>query len=259
MRLRMYILLLTGACWMAATALPSLISTHEPIPFVLEKTAQNDVVMLGTTHQQAKILNFLSDLVPHLSRSGVTHIGLEIESDQQPRLDRWMKTGTGLSDIRIFPGIDCPEYRRLLDRVRKNRLTPVALDLPKSMWQDRLTRDQWMAHRIAEVFQQNGAAKMLVIVGSLHTVKRVDWASPAIKDQFARYYLDRIHPKLRLYSVASSINESVDDCDFQKWFGRDSGPVGIETLVFDRTLGFTRTLAAGPITAKEAVDAVIVF
>ena len=259
MRLRIYIFILIGVCFIATTGTPSFISTHEPIPFVLDKAAQHDVVLLGTTHQQPKILNFISTLIPHLYKSGITHIGLEIASDQQNRLDRFMKTGTGLSEIRIFQGIDCPEYRQLIEMVRKNRLTPVALDLPKSMWRGNFTRDQWMAKRIAETSQKNEPAKMLVIVGNLHTLKQVDWIVPTIKDQFIRYHLDRINPNLSLYSVAESINESAENCDFQKWFGRDSGPVGIETLVFDRKLGLTRTIAAKPMSAHEAVDAVIVF
>lgn len=116
-----------------------------------------------------------------------------------------------------------------------------------------------MAKRISETFTAYSGMKILVIVGNLHVLKKVEWQIPAIRDQFIRYYLDLMNPDLSLYSVAGSINESVEECDFQKWFGRDSGPVGIETRVFDRKLGLTRTIAAKPMTAHEAVDAVIVF
>jgi len=259
MKLRTYIFILIGVCFITTTGNPSFIPTHEPISFVLDKVAQHDVVLLGTTHQQPKILNFISTLIPQLYQSGITHIGLEIASDQQNRLDRFMKTGTGLSEIRIFQGIDCPEYRQLIEVVRKNRLLPVALDLPKSMWRGNFTRDQWMAKRVAETLSDNEHAKMVVLVGNLHALKQVDWIVPTIKDQFIRYHLDRINPDLSLYSIAGSINETVEACDFQKWFGRDSGPVGIETRVFDRKLGITRTIAAKPMSAHEAVDAVIVF
>ncbi len=259
MKLKAYIILLVAACLPAAVGTPYFFAAHEPIPFVLDKTAQHDVVLLGTTHQQVQILSFISDLIPRLSKSGVTHIGLEIASDQQHRLDRFMQTGTGLSQIWIYSGIDCPEYRRVIEVIRKNRLAPVALDLPQSMWRGEVTRDQWMAERVAEVFRKTETAKMLVIVGNLHTLKRVDWVVSTLKDQFVRYHLDRIHPKLSLYSVAASINDPPDHCDFQKRFGGDSGPVGIETRLFDGKLGMTRTLAAKPITARAAVDAVIVF
>ena len=159
MKLRTYIFILIGVCFIATTGTPSIISTHEPISFVLDKTVQHDVLFLGTTHQQPKILNFISTLIPHLYKSGITHIGLEIASDQQNRLDRFMKTGTELSDIRIFEGIDCPEYRHVIDLIRKNRLMPVALDLPKSKWRGKYTRDRWMAKQISETFQNNENAK----------------------------------------------------------------------------------------------------
>ena len=259
MKLRTYIFILIGVCFIATTGTPSFIPTHEPITFVLDKTVQHDVLFLGTTHQQPRILGFISKLLPRLHESGITHIGLEISSDQQENLDRFITTGAGLSDIRIFEGIDCPEYRHVVDLIRKNRLFPVALDLPKSKWRGKYTRDRWMAERVAETFQNNENAKMFVVVGNLHTLKKVDWIVPTIKDQFIRYHLDRINPNLSLYSIAESINESAENCDFQKWFGRDSGPVGIETRVFDLKLGLTRTIAAKPMSAHEAVDAVIVF
>ena len=259
MKLRTYIFILIGVCFIATTGTPSFIPTHEPISFVLDKTAQHDVLFLGTTHQQPRILGFISRLIPRLHESGITHIGLEISSDQQENLDRFTKIGAGLSDIRIFQGIDCPEYRHVIDVIRKNRLVPVALDLPKSKWRGKHTRDQWMAKRISETFTAYGGVKMLVIVGNLHVLKKIEWQIPGIRDQFIRYHLDQMNPDLSSYSVAESINESAENCDFQKWFGRDSGPVGIETLVFDRKLGITRTIAAKPMSAHEAVDAVIVF
>ncbi|HIJ55159.1 MAG TPA: hypothetical protein HPQ03_03435 [Deltaproteobacteria bacterium] len=259
MKPRTYITIFIGVCFNATTGTPSFISIHEPTTFVLDKTAQHDVLFLGTTHQQPRMLNFISKLIPRLHESGITHIGLEISSDQQENIDRFMNTGTGLSDIRLFAGIDCPEYRQVIEIVRKNRLTPVAMDSPKSMWGGSLTRDQWMAMRIAETFQKNEKAKLFVIVGNLHTLKRVKWAVPAIKDQFIRYHLSLITPRLCLYSVAGSINDSPETCDFQKWFGGASTPIGIETRSFDRKLGLTRTISAKPMTAHEAVDAVIVF
>jgi len=96
-------------------------------------------------------------------------------------------------------------------------------------------------------------------VGNLHVFKKVAWQNPSIRDQFIRYHLNEMNPDLNLYSIAESINGSTAPCDFQKWFGNGSTPVGIETRVFDRKLGLTRTIAAKPMTAREAVDAVIVF
>ena len=54
----------------------------------------HDIVFLGTRHKQPLILNFISDLITALHNSGVTHIGLEIISDQQGKIDQFMKTCT---------------------------------------------------------------------------------------------------------------------------------------------------------------------
>ena len=259
MKLKTFIVILFGGCFIAATGISSFIPTSEPMSFVLEKAEQHDVVLLGTTHRQQRILQFISKLIPRLHESGITHIGLEISSDQQENLNRFMNTGTGLSNIRIFEGIDCTGYRHLLDMIRKSSLVPVALDLPKSKWRGNYTRDHWMAKRISETFSAARGVKMLVVVGNLHVLKRVEWQVTSIQDQFIRYHLDQLNPNLSMYSVVESINEPIEACDFQKWFGRNSGPVGIETRVFDRKLGLTRTIAAKPMTANEAVDAVIVF
>ena len=52
-----------------------------PQQYVLEKCRSNDIVFLGTTHRQPAILAMIADLLPDLSRAGVTHLGLEIGSD----------------------------------------------------------------------------------------------------------------------------------------------------------------------------------
>jgi hypothetical protein len=53
---------------------------------------------------------FISDLIPALHDVSVTHIGLEICSDQQGKIDHFIETDTGLTDIEIHPQIDCPGY-----------------------------------------------------------------------------------------------------------------------------------------------------
>ena len=95
------------------------------------------------------------------------------------KVDIFMKTGAGLNDIKIHSQIDCPEYRNLFNVIRDTepdkRPTPVALDLPKSKYSESISRDEWMAKSIAKIFQQNPNAKMLVIVGDNHILKKLDW------------------------------------------------------------------------------------
>ena len=233
--------------------------TYDPIPFMLNKAKVHDVVLLGTTHHCPPILRFIAQLLPQLSRVGVTHIGLEIATDQQAKIDSYMKEGKGLQDIEIFPPIDCPEYRHLLEIIRTHDLKPVALDLPRSMWKTPNTRDQWMAKTLESIFEENHNSTILVIVGNLHTIKKVEWSNPSIKDGVIRSYLSNARPDLSIFSVAECIDDSEEECDFRRVFGGTRNPIAVETKGLDFKLGTLSVIAAKPMTAREAVDAVIVY
>jgi hypothetical protein len=129
---------------------------HNPKSYVHTKFKTQNIVLLGTRHKQTPILNFIPDLITALQNSGVSYIGLEIEPDQQAKIDQFIKTGDGLNDISIHPQIDCPEYRNLFNVIRgveaNKRPALVALDLPKSKYGDNISRDEWMAESIAGVF-----------------------------------------------------------------------------------------------------------
>lgn len=231
---------------------------HPPVPFVLEKAARHDVLLLGTTHRSPQILTFLADLVPQSIDAGITHVGLEIGSDQQANIDRFIETGDSLSSVHIFPGIDCPPYRKLLEELRSTPLKPVALDLPKTLWNRGYTRDQWMAERIRDTFNLQPGAKFLVVVGNFHVLKQVQWENPDISDRFIPWHLSEHLPELKIYSIAECVESSDISCNVPKSVLKHSKPVGFETKAMDRPIWLTRYLAAKPLSARLAVDAVIV-
>lgn len=150
-----------------------------PQAYVLEAFKQNDLVLLGTIHRKPPILRFIKDLIPHLKDAGVTHIGLEIPTDQQGNIDKYMTTGNGLMDIYLHPQIECPEYRELLKTLRNldhgKRPSVVAIDLPKNIYGGKISRDEWMGRTIAGVFKTDSAVKFLVIVGNFHVLKTIEW------------------------------------------------------------------------------------
>jgi len=74
--------------------------------------------LLGTRHKREPILKFVSDLIPALNSAGVTHMGLEICSDQQNNIEQFMETVIGLNDIEIHSQIDCSGYRNLLKQIQ---------------------------------------------------------------------------------------------------------------------------------------------
>ena len=71
------------------------------VSYILEKFKTNDIVFLGTSHQEPSILNFISNLIPELNKAGVSHICLEVPSDQQNNIDHIIQTGEGLSQVGV--------------------------------------------------------------------------------------------------------------------------------------------------------------
>jgi uncharacterized iron-regulated protein len=177
-----------------------------PQSYVPNKFQTNEIVFLGTRHKQPPILEFISEIITALHNSGVTQIDLEIASDQQGKIDQFMKTGAGLTDIDIHQQTDCPEYRNLYNVIRgleaEKRPTPFALDLPKTKYKGKISRDEWMAKSIVSVFESNPNAKMLAVVGNNHVLKKMAWQDhvPNPNRSIRQYLTDR-RRKLRFFQL----------------------------------------------------------
>ncbi len=238
----------------------------EPQSYVIERLKSHDIVFLGTRHKKEASLKFVSGLIPRLHKIGSTHIGLEICSDQQGKIDSFLQTGNGLDEIKVHPLIDCAEYRDLFMTIRSlsqsKRPTVVALDLPKSMYQGETNRDEWMAHSIARIFHRNPNAKILVIVGNLHILKKVQWEDTVPNQHGSiRSYLNVLIPHRRMFSIGQLIDESAKECDFTSAFSHVEGAVAMDC---DRRfngwkIGFMAPVAAKPTEVCELLDGVIVF
>jgi hypothetical protein len=237
-----------------------------PQLYVLDQLRSNDIVFLGTTHRRQPILKFLSDLIPALHEAQVTHLGLEVCSDQQDRIDSFLQTGRGLKDIGLHLQMECPEYRNIFTTIRSlgraKRPAVLALDLPKSMYRRETNRDKWMASSIDRVFYRNPNAKMLVVVGNLHVLKKIEWEDKVTNPHgFVRSYLNELAPHRRMFSIAQCIDETPNECDFTRQFSSVRGPVPVDC---DRkfagwNIGLMATVAAKPNEIWELLDAVIVY
>jgi hypothetical protein len=238
----------------------------DPQSYVLEKLKSHDIVFLGTTHRRQPILKFLSDLIPHLHESGVTHLGLEICSDQQDRIDSFLQTGSGLRDIALHFQMECPEYRNIFNTIRgvgrTERPVVLALDLPKSMYNREINRDKWMAGCIAKVFHGNPNAKVLVVVGNLHVLKKIEWEDKVPNPHgFIRSYLNEMTPYRRMFSIGECIDKRPDECDFTREFSSIEYPVPFDCdRRFDGwNAGIMASVAAKPSQIWELLDGIIVY
>ena len=234
-----------------------------PADYIHSKLQQNDIVILGTTHKEPESLSFIADLIPSLKGRGVSHIGLEIPSDQQEKIDVFMKTGEGLDDINLNTHTDSPEYRHLFQVFRKSgRPIPVAIDLPKSMYNGNVSRDEWMARSLLIVLNRNPSAKILVLVGSLHTLKKLEWEDQVKNKHLSiREYITRERPSTRMWSVGQMIDGNPNECDFTRTFSSLPGAVALD--LDDRyrgwQMGLTATIAIVPAECFELVDGLIVY
>jgi hypothetical protein len=239
---------------------------HDPHSYVHHKLKIHDIVFLGTRHKQQPILGFISDLIPKLKESGVTHIGLETASDQQNIINKFINTGSGLSVIQIQQQIDCSEYRNLFTVLRALeatiRPTPIAIDLPKSNYNESISRDGWMAKCIAKIFQKNPNAKMLVIVGNNHVLKKLDWQDHVPNPHRSiREYLSEKRSNLRIFSIGQIIGNSIYECDFRKKFSGIDGAVALDLdeRFTGWKMGIIQLLAIKPVEVWELLDGVIVY
>ncbi len=238
----------------------------DPQSYVIEKLKSHDIVFLGTRHKREAILKFVSDLIPRLHEARTTHIGLEICSDQQGKIDSFLKTGSGLNDIKIHPLIDCAEYRTLITTIRSldqnQRPAVVALDLPKSMYQGEINRDEWMARSIARIFHRNPNAKILVIVGNLHVLKKIEWEDTVPNAHGSiRSYLNELTPHRRMFSIGQCIDESPNECNFTSAFSHMEGAVAMDCngRFSGWKIGFMAPVAAKHTKVSELLDGVIVY
>lgn len=240
--------------------------TAELGAYIRDKFKSNDIVFLGEKHRQPPILNSISELIPSLKDAGVSHICLEISSDQQGRVDHYLLSGEGLQEIQIWPQIDCPEYRCILKTIRglpKNKsIFPVAIDLPEDKFKEEISRDEYMSQEIAKLLKGNTGKKVLVVLGNLHVLKKLDWEDHLIsKHKSIREYLTGFHPGIQMFSISQLIGNNPDVCDFTKAFTSLTGAVAFDCSEKFQgwEIGSLTAIAIKETEPCDAFDGVIVY
>lgn len=149
---------------------------------VLEGMTSNSITIIGETHKRAESIQFFRALInDFVQQNKCLIIALEIASSQQLMIDQIKQGKGGVADIEIAPMIDHQPFRTLIDeligiRSSGNCLELIAID---AGFEIGARRDEWMAGKLAEQVNQT---PLLVLLGSLHTLKKVDWNLDTTKE-----------------------------------------------------------------------------
>jgi len=152
--------------------IPSLAATYAPI---LEQIKPGSITIIGETHKKAESVDMFQSLALDVIRHyQCVVIGLEISSDQQPILDAAMQGRASVNEIALWPAVDHLAYRHMLEHFAELKrqdqcIKVIAID---SGVDNVVDRDLWMALSLAEQVEDT---PVLVLLGGLHTLRRVDW------------------------------------------------------------------------------------
>ena len=147
-------------------------TSYDPI---LENIKPGTITIVGENHKRIESVEIFQSLVSEvIQRHQCVVIGLEIASGQQNILDEVMQGRSLVSDVALWPPIDHPAYRRMLGHFAdlKRRGQCITLAAVDSGSDNVIDRDLWMALSLAE---QPENTPILVLLGALHTLKRVNW------------------------------------------------------------------------------------
>jgi len=141
---------------------------------IREQIKPNTITFIGESHKKTESVELFQTLVlAAVKDHRCPVIGLEIASDQQITLDAVMLGKSSVKQIKLWPSLDHAAYRGMIENFAEFKrngqcIRVIAID---SGMDNNVDRDQWMASKLEE---QVGHQPCLVLLGSLHTLKRVN-------------------------------------------------------------------------------------
>jgi hypothetical protein len=82
---------------------------------------------------------------------------------------------------------------------------------------------------LLKLIDSKPAAKILVIVGSLHVLKKLEWQDHVPNKHLSiREYIQQKKPSIRMWSVGQLIDEHPEECDFFRRYSSLLGAVALD-------------------------------
>ena len=119
-----------------------------------------------------------------------------------------------------------------------------------------------MVESIVGIFGNHPEAKVLVVVGNNHVLKKLDWEDHVpSKTESIRSYLSEVFPEISAFSIGQLIDENSSECDFTRRFSHMDGTVAMDCDDSFRgwKIGLTSAMAIKPTEPCELVDGIIVY
>jgi len=170
-------------------------------------------LLLGETHQNPPSQNlFLSLVDVQVSQGKRVFVGLEISGGQQGNLDALLadpKAAGG--NITLYHALDHRAYREMLAQLGAYARAGVDVRAIDATDEDN-DRDATMSRNVAAAVRSGEYDVVLVLVGNLHTIKRMKWHPDS--GATSRYLAERL------------VGGGIDVCSvMQRFAGQESGPV----------------------------------
>ncbi len=143
----------------------------------------NSITLIGESHQRPESIVFFGSLVKYyLHRNRCLTVALEISSDQQSLIDKIQQDQATVANMKIASPIDHPPLRKLIQDLAEMRINGKCLKLVAvdADFKPGVERDQWIAKKLIELSRD---ATVLALLGSLHTLKKIDWEYEELKEE----------------------------------------------------------------------------
>ena len=151
------------------------VSAAENITPILDSIKPNSITIIGETHQLPESTKLFQNLIKgYLKNNECLTVALEIDSNQQKTIDKLIEGRAVVSAIEISPTIDHAAYRNMLEDLAAQKRKGICLKILAIDAGDeiKMSRDEWMAINLTG---QVGDSPVLVLLGGLHSLKKVDW------------------------------------------------------------------------------------
>ena len=170
----------------------------DPIMYVNDKVAKNEIVIIGEAHMGIATLNLKRAIVSEcLRKNNIGSAFVEIPIDFQNLIDEWFyrkgKFPEKLYKILVARARVNVEWLMFLQYLQEKKVRPICIDLPYTeMEGDFMSkRDSYMAETIIAHLKSRKYPRIVVFCGAFHAIQGIFTSKERFGMTFARLLKDK--------------------------------------------------------------------